>query len=68
MNIVRLATLLAVAAGLGACTGPGDRQTALNREQHACAAMGFDPGEARFTDCVADLDSSVLQSEGDQQR
>ena len=38
------------------------RETAFQRDQLACARMGFDPTQAPFNDCAADLRAALARA------
>lgn len=49
----------AMIVAAGAATAPATHAASLDSVRAACAAMGLNPTEAPFTDCVASLQNSV---------
>ncbi len=59
--MTRIILLSAFGLLLAACGTAMADQTALTREQLACADVGIDQGSPAFAQCVANLDGSLWQ-------
>ncbi len=62
MNTIRLMTLIAATASVAACASPGQYAEQLTQERRACAAVGFDPGDSQFDQCVGNMDASITEA------
>ena len=63
MMMIRVMILLVATMSLAACASPGRFTAQLEQDRQACAAVGFEPGDGEFDQCVGNLGASLDELE-----
>jgi hypothetical protein len=59
--MIRVMILLLATMSLAACASPRRYTAQLEQDRQACAAVGFEPGDGEFDQCVRNLGASIAE-------